>query len=340
MNHVMLYFVLLFFSFKMYGQNPSNNQTNCQTGISIQVFSSSATNIVLGNAAPFLFVPSVGQLTNYILTEVGTSSPFAQQTVSNTPSNTNNTFNFQLPPSVSTTDRIDVEMTITNTNGHVCFVKDTLEWGNIGNPTFPVFRWRNVLPSPGNFGTFSTLPLPVEWVSLEGKTNQGNTYLNWSTASEINNEGYTVQVATEKSPWETIGFVNGKGNTSDFSHYNFVHQNAPKDRIYYKLIQVDYDGRTNESNIIALDNANQGQAIEDFYIFPNPSNGKATIDLGSAPLSSLNLNIYNSMGQLIESINYYDLTKSTINLDLIEKGLYFIQINKDGQRQTKRFIIE
>lgn len=340
MKHFILYFVLLFFSFKMYGQNPSNNQTNCQTGISIQVFSSSTTNIVLGNAAPFLFVPSVGQLTSYILTEVGTSSPFAQQTVSNTPSNTNNTFNFQLPPSVTTTDLIDVEMTVTNTNGHVCYVKDTLEWANIGNPTFPVFRWRNVLPSPGNFGTFSSSPLPVEWGSFDGKCYQGDTYLSWSTASEINNEGYAVQVATENNSWETIGFVKGKGNTSDLSYYNFVHQNAPKERIYYKLIQVDYDGRTNESKIIYIDNSRLEKEFENFEIYPNPSNGKATIDIGTAPISSLNLNIYNSIGQFIESKNFNDNTKSTIELDLSEKGLYFIQINKNGQIQTKRFIVE
>jgi hypothetical protein len=340
MKHFILYFVLLFFSFKMYGQNPSNNQTNCQTGISIQVFSSSTTNIVLGNAAPFLFVPSVGQLTSYILTEVGTSSPFAQQTVSNTPSNTNNTFNFQLPPSVTTTDLIDVEMTVTNTNGHVCFVKDTLEWANIGNPTFPVFRWRNVLPSPGNFGTFSSSPLPVEWVSFDGKCNQGDTYLSWSTASEINNEGYAVQVATENNSWETIGFLKGKGNTSDLSYYNFVHQNAPKERIYYKLIQVDYDGRTNESKIIYIDNANQELVFNDFEIYPNPSNGQITIDLGSTPFDSFDLNIYNSIGQTIRTLKQKDINNPIISLTLPEQGLYFIHINMDGNEQTKCFIIE
>lgn len=325
----------------MYGQNPSNNQTNCQIGISIQVFSSSASNIVLGNAAPFLFVPGVGQLTNYILTEVGTSSPFAQQTVSNTPpSNTNNTFNFQLPPSVTTTDRIDVEMTITNTNGHVCFVKDTLEWGNIGNPTFPVFRWRNVLPSPGNFGTFSSSPLPVNWVSFDGKSLKGNTQLDWSTASEINNEGYMIQFSTEKSPWETIGFVKGNSNTSTFSYYNFVHRNAPKERLFYKLIQVDYDGRTNESKVISIDNANQGLVFNDFEIYPNPSNGQITIDLGTTPIDSFDLNIYNSIGQAIRTLKQKDINNSIFSLTLPEQGLYFIHINMDGYEQTKRFLIK
>lgn len=106
MNCFLFIFSLLIISFKASSQTPANNQTNCQTGISIQVFSSSTTNIILGNAAPFLFVSSVGQLTSYILTKVGTSSPFAQQTVLSTPSNTNNNFNFQLPPSVTTTDLI------------------------------------------------------------------------------------------------------------------------------------------------------------------------------------------------------------------------------------------
>lgn len=333
MKHFLLFFSLFFVSHNIYSQTCCTPEQACNFR-SISVSNGPATSLSLVHVGPASITPTAGQQTNWIL---GTTT---NPNLTNVTSlGTNGIFTFDLTAlGISTSDVIVVTCIITSTSGSVCSINNQNIVWTLVSPSLQIFLWRTTSPSVN--GVFNQPPLPVEWVSFEGKTNQGDTYLNWSTASEINNEGYTVQVATEKSPWETIGFVNGKGNTSDFSHYNFVHQNAPKERIYYKLMQVDYDGRTNESKIISLDNANQGQAIEDFDIFPNPSNGKATIDLGSAPLSSLNLNIYNSMGQLIESINYYDLTKSTINLDLIEKGLYFIQINKDGQRQTKRFIIE
>lgn len=155
-NFIVVFFSLLFVSSKMYGQTPADNLVNCQTGITIQVFSSSATNIVLGNAAPFLFLPQTGQVTNYTLTKIGESTPFAQQTVLVSQGGSNNIFNFQLPSSVTTADFILVQMTVTTTNGDVCYVEDILRWTPTGAPPFQFFGWRNVNP-PGNFGTFSNI---------------------------------------------------------------------------------------------------------------------------------------------------------------------------------------
>lgn len=155
-KYILVFFSLLSVYSKMYGQTIANNPVNCQTGISIQVFSSSPTNIVLGNAAPFLFLPQTGQVTNYTLTKIGESTPFAQQTVLVSQGGSNNIFNFQLPSSVTTADFILVQMTVTNTNGHVCSVEDILRWTPTGTPPFQFFFWNNVNP-PGNFGTFSTL---------------------------------------------------------------------------------------------------------------------------------------------------------------------------------------
>lgn len=322
-------------------QTPAQNPTNCQTGISIQISSSGATYVVLSNAAPFLFVPSAGQLTFYELTEVGTSSPFAQQTVTQVPGsgNPNNAFNFQLPPSVTTADRIEVEMTVTNTNGHVCFVKDTLQWTPVGTPPFQFFFWRNLVPQ--NFGTFSTLPpLPIEWVSFSGESKKGDVHLKWSIATEVNNEGYEVQVSTDVKSWETIGFVEGRGTTESKSDYSFVHRDAPKARLYYRLIQVDYDGKTSMSKMIALNNAQKGQGLGDMRVYPNPSNGKTTIDFGSTPIGSFTMNIYNNIGQLVKSMNQNDISDAILPLDLNQPGLYFVQLNRDGQQQTQYLIVE
>jgi hypothetical protein len=188
MYYIAVFCSLLFISSKMYGQTPADNQVNCQTGITIQVFSSSATNIILGNAAPFLFSPQAGQVTNYILTKIGTSTPFAQQTVLASEGGSNNTFNFQLPSTVTTTDLIFVQMTVTATNGHVCYVEDTFQWLNIGSSTFPVFRWRNV-NTPGNFGTYSTVlsTSDFESNSFTFYPNPSRDIINFSSKNTIEN---------------------------------------------------------------------------------------------------------------------------------------------------------
>lgn len=186
MNHLVVFFSLLFLSSKMQGQTIANNPVNCQTGISIQVFSSTATNIVFGNAAPFLFLPTTGQVTNYTLTKVGTSSPFAQQSVVHMVGNTNNTFNFLLPATVTTADLISVQMSITNTNGDVCSVQDTFHWVNIGSSAFPVFAWRNV-NFPGNFGTYSNVLSTTDFDtnSFTFYPNPSRDVVNFSSSTTI-----------------------------------------------------------------------------------------------------------------------------------------------------------
>lgn len=187
-KYISVFFSLLFVSSKIYGQTPANNPVNCQTGITIQVFSSSATNIVIGNAAPFLFSPQAGQVTNYTLTKIGESTPFAQQTVLVSQGGSNNTFNFQLPSSVTTADFIFVQMTVTATNGDVCYVEDILRWTPTGTPPFQFFFWNNVNP-PGNFGTYSNIlsTSDFESNSFSFYPNPAKDIVNFSSKNNIEN---------------------------------------------------------------------------------------------------------------------------------------------------------
>jgi Secretion system C-terminal sorting domain len=332
MKHFLLFFSLLFVSHIMYSQVCCTPQQACEFR-EISVGSGNATSITLRHVGPAPITPTAGQQTNWIF---GTT---ANPNISNvTTTATNGVFTFNLTAlGISTNDILVATCIITSTTGSVCTISNqNIEW-TLVNPILQIFLWRATVPAVT--GIFQG-PLPVEWVSFSGKSIKDNSHLAWSTASEINNEGYMVQVSTENSPWETIGFVNGKGNNSSFSYYNYIHRNAPKGRLYYKLIQVDHDGRTNESKIISIDNANQALVFNDFEIYPNPSNGKSTIDLGYVPMGNFDINIYNSIGQLLESTNHKDIDNATISVNLPERGLYFIQIYKDGQGQTKRFLVE
>jgi Secretion system C-terminal sorting domain len=186
-NYFLVFFSLLFVSSKMYAQTPAQNTVNCQTSITIQVFSSTATNIVFGNAATFLFLPNAGQVTNYTLTKVGTSTPFAQQTVTNITGSTSNNFNFQLPSSVTTADFISVQMSVTNTNGDVCSIEDIFRWTNVSsNPLFSIFAWRSV-NFPGNFGTYSTVlsTSDFETNTISFYPNPTKDYINISSENAI-----------------------------------------------------------------------------------------------------------------------------------------------------------
>lgn len=190
-KYILVFFSLLSVYSKMAGQTIADNPVNCQTGISIQVLSSSATNIVLGNAAPFLFVPQAGQVTNYTLTKIGTSTPFAQQTVLSSDGGSNNTFNFQLPSSVTTADFIFVQMTITNTNGDVCYIEDILRWTPTGTPPFQFFFWNNV-NSPGNFGTYSNVLSTSDFENTTISLFPNPVLDNFEISGNVDTQSYTI----------------------------------------------------------------------------------------------------------------------------------------------------
>ena len=85
--------------------------------------------------------------------------------------------------------------------------------------------------------------LPVELVDFAGKAQDDNTVLlSWSTASELHNDYFEVMRSTDAIDWETIGKVNGNGNSNQLISYQFI-DNHPKDNInYYRLKQVDNTG--------------------------------------------------------------------------------------------------
>lgn len=332
MNRLLIILCSFFVSHGMYSQCCTPEQA-CNLR-SIQVGSGNATSITLRHVGPAAITPTAGQQVNWIL---GTTTNPNITNVTTTA--INGLFTFSLTSlGITTTDVIVATCIITSTTGSVCTIENQNIVGTIvGTPPFTTFQW--IPTTPVVNGVFQ-LPLPIKWISFDGKMMAGDAHLSWTTASEINNEGFSIQFSRENSLWETIGFVQGNGNTSSLSKYTYVHKNAPKGRLYYKLIQLDFDGRTNESNIISLDHASQGQHNHDFVIYPNPSNGTSTINLGYIPLGSFNVNIYNSIGQLLQSQNHTDINTSTIGIDVPERGLYFIQIYKDGQGQTKRFVVK
>ncbi|MDP2363339.1 MAG: hypothetical protein Q8M94_06170, partial [Ignavibacteria bacterium] len=103
-----------------------------------------------------------------------------------------------------------------------------------------------------------TNPLPVELTSFTAKLIGKSILLNWQTSTEINNYGFEIQRLKESkiekfNDWETIGFVNGNGNSSSPKDYSFIDKNpAVSGNINYRLMQIDNDGRFEYSVLIAI----------------------------------------------------------------------------------------
>jgi hypothetical protein len=115
-------------------------------------------------------------------------------------------------------------------------------------------------------------PLPVELISFTGEIDQGAIRLNWRTASELNNDFFTVERSSGGEIFSNIGQVNGGGTSSHGNNYTLVDGNPIYGTAYYRLKQTDFDGTFTYSKII--DVTYEGSTTPIMDVFPNPSAGE------------------------------------------------------------------
>ena len=94
--------------------------------------------------------------------------------------------------------------------------------------------------------------IPVELTSFTASTVDGNVVLNWITATELNNAGFQIErrktTDERREDWESIGFVNGNGTSTETHTYSFADESPVAGKSYYRLKQIDFDGSFEYSN--------------------------------------------------------------------------------------------
>lgn len=190
--------------------------------------------------------------------------------------------------------------------------------------------------------------IPVELTSFTANVNNNKVILNWSTATEINNQGFEIQRAlltnlADKS-WETVGFVNGNGTTTEVSSYSFTDNLTltHNHTLYYRLRQIDLDGKFEYSNEIEIEIV-LPLKFELSQNYPNPFN-PATIISYQLPVNSLvTLRVYNAIGQqvaeLINEVKQAGVHKVEFNASNLPSGVYFYKLQSDGLVETKKMIL-
>jgi hypothetical protein len=129
----------------------------------------------------------------------------------------------------------------------------------------------------------SVVPTPVELISFTANLTEKEVLLNWQTATEVNNYGFEIerQIVTQiarnlRNEWETIGFIQGHGNSNSPKSYSFTDVNPPSGKIQYRLKQIDVDGEFEYSDEVEV-NISAPNKFELAQNYPNPFNPTTTI---------------------------------------------------------------
>jgi hypothetical protein len=184
----------------------------------------------------------------------------------------------------------------------------------------------------GTFSPFivatSLAVLPVEWQKVSAK-NRGNANLiEWSTASEKNNAHFDIQHSTNGIDFQSISNVKGKGTTNAVSNYSYEHSTPAIGTNYYRLRQIDADGKESLSKVVSVQNFGQKTGVK---IYPNLASDRITV-LTNSDVEQ-NFNITNLLGQTVlvgRVTNAADVTISQLSV-----GTYFFKLGTEVVKFVK-----
>ncbi len=185
--------------------------------------------------------------------------------------------------------------------------------------------------------------LPVEYLNFKSKALKGAISIKWETASEINNQGWEVERSINGHNFEKIGWVNGSGNSSTNVNYGFFDRDIqPNVGYYYRLKQVDYNGKVEYSEVIS-EMWVDGNAFTVSEVWPNPTNQNyINVGIDSGNEEGIELLIFDQSGELIKKEKQHmdpGPNNLTIELGDIPAGSYFIKMITETQVYYKKFAI-
>lgn len=163
----------------------------------------------------------------------------------------------------------------------------------------------------------SLVYVPVELESFRAThTTEGKVLLSWQTASELNNRGFEVQRKFLNSDFVTIGFVEGKGTTTQKQYYNFIDSPSENGLYTYRLKQLDYDGKSNYSNEVEINLQTVSYLVLE-QNYPNPFNDRTSLRFATAYNKRITLKLYDILGREV----------LTVVNEILEPGIYEREIN-------------
>lgn len=176
--------------------------------------------------------------------------------------------------------------------------------------------------------------LPVTFTAFTvDQEDDGRAFLRWSTATELNNEGFYIEHARNGEDWQSLGFVGGVGTTNEPQHYEYIAEDLPAGDHYFRLRQVDHDGSFSFSSVNTLYMEGREGPLR---IFPNPVRRGQQLNIKGG---FDQIEIYNLTGRrVMELQDTGDLGASQFT-DL-PAGLYHLRIQRHGKMVTEKLVIQ
>lgn len=187
-----------------------------------------------------------------------------------------------------------------------------------------------------NYGIFqSDGLLPIELLSFKANINTDKSVLlNWQTATELRNEKFILERSENGKDFYAIGEVKGNGTTQEKNNYEFSDTKPKPGILYYRLRQVDYDGKYEIHKTISAE-----ISMDEFIVFPNPARDYISISFKNKDVLPKKIELMNYTGELINLEVNQDESIYSFDIKHLPKGIYFIKVHYSTGVYIKNFIV-
>ncbi len=274
-----------------------------------------------------------------------------------TPTNVNPAGNYDITLYYTAAEKAGYEAATSQTWSGLSFIKTVGPISGItpGNPQVPTITINNVVTQASHGADFTvkatftngfsgfgvgkpgTPPLPVTLLSFDGRKNGSVVDLTWRTAFEFNNSRFEIETSKDVSNYYKIGTVNSQGNSTDIQSYSYRDYLPVKGVNYYRLKQVDIDGRITYSRTIAITFDDKGKLMT---VYPNPARDNLNISFAS-PQQNVLIQIHTIDGKLVRQASVGNVQRNAdLNVTGLIPGTYLLKILIGNGTQVVKFIKE
>ncbi|HET6989848.1 MAG TPA: T9SS type A sorting domain-containing protein, partial [Bacteroidia bacterium] len=188
---------------------------------------------------------------------------------------------------------------------------------------------RNGMSGFSHFGTAqSTTPLPVELLNFAGENMGDRNRLVWTTASETNNDYFTLERSDDGVHFSEVTRVDGAGTTTQQRNYEAFDNYPNSGYNYYRLKQTDFNGAFSYSGIVVMENKFVIASVENIH--PNPSTGDLNFDLLSTEKGTALVEVMDITGRIVlSSSSAIEDGRNTLKVDLssLAQGTYMLRVS-------------
>jgi hypothetical protein len=188
-----------------------------------------------------------------------------------------------------------------------------------------------------------TNPLPIELLSFNAVCDGKNVNLNWSTASETNNDFFTVERSMDASNWEDVLNVNGAGNSSTANYYNASDNQPLPGNSFYRLKQTDYDGTFTYSGIVPVGCTDEATSFSLISAHQGQQQNEIVLTFSATQGEHYSYNVFDDRGRLIENESgvavegYNELHIISIG---VSQGIYMITLQNSEKYFNQKILLK